>query len=76
MELVNIWEDYIRISLGWKITTLGEKKASLQLFWVHDFAGWFFPFGENSTSFKSYWSRIDPRSLRDTAVSQFLVKFA
>ena len=31
MELVNIWEDYIRISLGWKITTFGEKKASLQL---------------------------------------------
>ena len=31
MELVNIWEDYIRISLGWKITTIGEKKASLQL---------------------------------------------
>ena len=31
MELVNIWEDYIRISLGWKITTFGEKNASLQL---------------------------------------------
>ena len=31
MELVNIWKDYIRISLGWKITTFGEKKASLQL---------------------------------------------
>jgi len=29
MELVNIWEDFIRISLGWKITTFGEKKIGI-----------------------------------------------
>ena len=32
MELVKNWDDFIRISLGWKITTFGEKKkASLWL---------------------------------------------
>ena len=56
MELVNIWEDYIRISLRWKITTFGEKKASLQLsecFRYMILPDGFFSFGENSMRFKA-----------------------
>ena len=83
MELVNIWEDYIRISLGWKITTFGEKKASLQL--SECFRYTILPDGVfllvKTPEFQKLLvtNRLraeNPRSLRDTAVSQFQVKFA
>ena len=50
------------------------------MFYVHDFAGWFFPFGELHEFQKllvtNRLQAENPRPMRDTAVSQFQVKFA